>query len=126
MPVISKTTAAERDLGIALDCVGTLDDYTVDFVTVREEHSLAEMLKGLPDDRCQCPHWGYLTAGRLTVEYADRTEVIQPGDAFYMAPGHVPAAAAGSEFVQFSPTDQLAPSLAAMQRNAERLASAGN
>jgi hypothetical protein len=24
-----------------------------------------------------------------------------------MSPGHVPAAAAGTEFVQFSPTDQL-------------------
>ena len=37
----------------------------------------------------------------------DRVEVYQAGDAFLMSPGHVPAAEAGTEFVQFSPTDQL-------------------
>ena len=43
------------------------------------------MLKGLPGDSCQCPHWGYLFAGQITVSYADREEVYEPGDAFYMA-----------------------------------------
>ena len=76
------------------------------------------MLKGLPGDSCQCPHWGYLLAGRITVSYADHEEVYQAGDAFYMPPGHVPAAEAGTEFVQFSPTDQLAVTLAAMKANA--------
>jgi hypothetical protein len=37
-----------------------------------------------------------------------------------MGPGHVPAATAGSEFIQFSPKDQLAETLAAMQANAQR------
>jgi hypothetical protein len=32
-----------------------------------------------------------------------------------MTPGHVPAAQAGSEFVQFSPKDQLATTMAAIQ-----------
>jgi quercetin dioxygenase-like cupin family protein len=45
--------------------------------------------------------------GQLTVRYGDREEVIEEGDAFYMPPGHVPAATAGSQFIQFSPTDQL-------------------
>jgi quercetin dioxygenase-like cupin family protein len=44
-----------------------------------------------------------MIAGRLTVRYRDHEEVIEPGDAFYMPPGHVPAAQAGSEFVMFSP-----------------------
>jgi quercetin dioxygenase-like cupin family protein len=46
--------------------------------------------------------------GRLTVRYADREEVFVAGDAFYWPPGHVPAADAGTVFVQFSPTDELA------------------
>src|SRR5205814_1940573 len=29
------------------------------------------LLKGLPDDSCQCPHWGYVFAGQLTVRYPD-------------------------------------------------------
>jgi quercetin dioxygenase-like cupin family protein len=63
---------------------------------------------GSPGDSCQCPHWGYVTAGRLTVQYGDREEVLEPGDAFYMPPGHVPAAVAGTELVMFSPQDELA------------------
>lgn len=108
MPKISKENAPNiEDFGPATDRNGPVDDYTVNFVTIRQEHSLAELLRGLPGDSCPCPHWGYLFAGKITVTYADRVEVYQAGDAFLMSPGHVPAAEAGTEFVQFSPTDQL-------------------
>jgi hypothetical protein len=108
MPKISKETAPTvEDAGPALDISGPVDEYTVDFVTIRQEHSLAELLKGLPGDSCPCPHWGYLFAGKITVTYAERVESYQAGDAFLMSPGHVPAAETGTEFVQFSPTDQL-------------------
>jgi hypothetical protein len=124
MPKVSKDSAPKvQDFGLALDRSGHLaDDYTVDFVTVRQGHSLAEMLRGLPGDSCPCPHWGYLFAGKITVTYADRAEVFEAGDAFYMAPGHVPAAETGSEFVQFSPAAQLADVQAVMMANAQRAA----
>jgi quercetin dioxygenase-like cupin family protein len=54
-------------------------------------------------------------AGRLTVRYGDREEVIEPGEAFYMPPGHVPAAVAGTELVMFSPQDELAAMETAMR-----------
>ena len=38
------------------------------------------------------------------------------GDAFYMTPGHTPAAEAGTEFIQFSPTDLLAATEAAIAK----------
>ncbi len=57
----------------------------------------------------------------ITVSYPDHDEVYHAGDAFYMAPGHVPAAEAGSEFIQFSPKDQLAETMAAIQANAQRI-----
>lgn len=108
MPKISKEDAPNvQDFGPATDISGPLDDYTVDFVTIRHEHSLAGLLKGLPGDSCPCPHWGYIFAGKIAVAYADRTESYRAGDAFLMSPGHIPTAAAGTEFVQFSPTDQL-------------------
>jgi quercetin dioxygenase-like cupin family protein len=59
--------------------------------------------------------------GRMTIRYADREEVIEAGDAFYLPPGHVPAGDAGSEFVQFSPTDELQVSEAAMAANMRQL-----
>src|SRR5919201_7535 len=124
MPKISKDTAPNvDDFGLAIDRGGQLDDYTVDFVTIHEGYSLAPLLKGLPGDSCQCPHWGYLFAGKITVSYADREEIYEAGDAFYMSPGHVPAAEAGTEFVQFSPKEQLAETVAAIKANAQAMQS---
>ena len=121
MPKLSKDSAPNvQDAGPAIDRGGDLDDTTVDFVTIRQSHSLAPLLRGLPGDSCQCPHWGYLLAGKITVSYADHEETYEAGDAFYMTQGHVPAAEAGTEFVQFSPREQLAVTMAAMKANAQR------
>jgi hypothetical protein len=122
MPKVSRDSAAEvDDYGPAEDRHEEIGGYTVNFVSIRQDVDLAPMLRGLPDDRCQCPHWGYVFKGRLTWSYGDREEVVEAGDAFYAPPGHAPRAEAGSEFVQFSPTDELAPSLAAMRDNMARM-----
>ena len=122
MPKLSKETAPNvEDFGPALDINGSIDDYTVDFVTIKQTHSLAGLFKGLAGEACPCPHWGYLFAGRITVGYADHDEVYEAGDAFYMSPGHVPAAEAGAEFVQFSPREALAEVRDVMMRNAKEM-----
>jgi hypothetical protein len=110
------TTPTTMDFEIVEDRSCELADLTINFVTIRQDHDLAPMLAGLPGGLCQCPHWGVLAAGRMTVRYADREEVIEPGDAFYMTPGHTAAAVAGTEFVQFSPTDLLAETEAAIAK----------
>jgi len=108
MPKVSKESVTEvRDYGVAEDRTGDLDGYTVNFVSIRQDHDLAPMLSGLPGGRCSCPHWGYVIKGRMIVRYADHEEVCEAGDAFYMPPGHAPAAEAGTEFIQISPSDQL-------------------
>jgi hypothetical protein len=61
------------------------------------------LFKGLPDDRCQCPHWGYVLKGRIRVKYADRDEILNAGDAYYMAPGHLTVIEADAQVVEFSP-----------------------
>ena len=124
MATLTPTAIAEQHMGPASERSGSLDDHTVDWVTIHQDSDLTELLKGLPEDRCQCPHWGVVSTGRLTVRYADRTEVVEAGDAFYMAPGHVPSAEAGTTFVQFSPTAEYRTTLEAIQANAQRLASA--
>jgi hypothetical protein len=110
------STPTTMDFEIAEDRSCALDDFTVNFVTIRRDHDLAPMLASLPGGMCQCPHWGVITAGRMTVRYADREEVFEAGDAYYMPPGHTPAAEAGTEFIQFSPTDLLAETEAAIAR----------
>jgi hypothetical protein len=116
MSKVSRERAPEvADHGPAEDRGAHLDGYAVIFTSFREDWDLAPVLKGLPGDSCPCPHWGYVTAGRLTVRYGDREEVLEPGDAFYMPPGHVPAAVAGTDLVMFSPQDELAAVEAAMR-----------
>jgi ethanolamine utilization protein EutQ (cupin superfamily) len=117
MPKVSKQTASVvEDFGVAEDRSEDLDGYTVNFVTIRETHDLAPMLKSLPGGNCSCPHWGYVLKGRLTIRYDGREEVAQAGDAFYMSPGHAPEAEAGTELVQFSPAEQLAETMNAIKK----------
>lgn len=124
MPRASQATAPiKADYDVASESTAHLDGYTVQFVSLRADHDLAPMLKGLPDDACQCPHWGYVLSGRITVRYTTgEEEQITSGDAFYMSPGHVPAAEAGSEFVIISPQAELEQTELAMRANMERLA----
>jgi hypothetical protein len=110
------TTPVRSDNEVVEDRVCELGDYTVNYVTIRQDFDLAPMLAGLPGGLCQCPHWGVMAKGRMTVTYPDHTEVIEPGDSFYMEPGHTPSVIAGTEFVQFSPTDLLAETEAAIAK----------
>jgi hypothetical protein len=122
MPKVSKESASKvAQHGPAEDRTEELDGYTVNFVSITQDMDLAPMLKGLPDDNCQCPHWGYVFKGRLTLRLADHEEVFEAGDAYYMPPGHIPKAEAGSEFVQFSPSEELRAVEAAMMKNMQRM-----
>lgn len=115
MAKASKQTApTTMDFEIAEERTGALEDFTVNFVTIRQDHDLAPMLAVLPGGVCRCPHWGLVAKGRLTARYGDHEEVFEAGDAFYMPPGHTAAAVAGTEFVQFSPRDLLAETEAAI------------
>jgi hypothetical protein len=118
MPKVSKESAAHvEDHGPVEDRHEEVSEYTVNFVTFRQDVDGTPLLKGLPGDSCDCPHWGYVIKGRLTYRFADHDEVTEAGDAFYTPPGHIPIAAAGTEFVQFSPTLQLQAIAAAMLTN---------
>jgi hypothetical protein len=121
---MSKQSAAHvDDAGPVIDRHEDLDGYTVNIVSLHQDVDLTPLLAGLPDDQCQCPHWGYVIAGTLTWIFTDREEVLGAGDAFYVPPGHTAKAAAGSEFVQFSPTPQHELMVAAMEKNMQAMQS---
>jgi hypothetical protein len=77
----------------------------------------APFFQGLPGDRCQCPHWGYVLKGQLRYRFADREEVFNAGDAYYAPPGHTPLIADGTEYVEFSPADLLQQTIEVVERN---------
>jgi mannose-6-phosphate isomerase-like protein (cupin superfamily) len=108
MPKVSKHSAAEhQDHGPVEEWSEDMDGYTVNVVSFGVDIDATPLLKGLPDDLCQSPHWGYVFKGRVTYRFADREEIHEAGDAFYVPPGHTQLADAGTEYLQFSPAEEL-------------------
>jgi hypothetical protein len=91
---------------------------TVAFEKAHAGQDVSGMLEDLPDGRCQAPHWGYLFSGRVVVDYGDRQETIVGGQAYYIAPGHALTFEEDSEALEFTPTDALNETLAAMRARA--------
>jgi hypothetical protein len=119
MPKVSKNSAKKGgDHGPVVDRADDLASYAVNFVEFRQDIDATPLLRGLPDDRCQCPHWGYVIKGKLTMRFADHEEIYEAGDAFYAPPGHVPVRhEPGTQIVQFSPAATLRETEAVMMKN---------
>jgi hypothetical protein len=79
-------------------------------------------LKGLPNDRDPCPHWGIVVVkGQMTIIYNDKKEIAKTGDAYYFPPGHTGIAEAGTEVWEFSPNDKLQKTMDVINRNMEAM-----
>ena len=77
----------------------------VALVSVPAGTDFGPLLKGLPNDRCQGPHWGYVLKGRLRIQYADGEEVLSGGDFYYLPPDHTGVAEEDTEFLEVVPPD---------------------
>jgi hypothetical protein len=125
MPKMSKQSAAHvNDHGIVEERYEDVDGYRIQFIEFRQEADGTPLLKGLPGDRCNCPHWGFVQKGRITYRFDDHDEVFEAGDAFYLPPGHIPIAEAGTELLQFSPSLELEAVTDAMLANMRAMQSA--
>jgi len=74
--------------------------------TFREDgRNATPLLRGLPDDRCQSPHWGCVVEGRVgRSDYPDREEAYESGRRVLTPPpGHIPVVTAGTELIEFKP-----------------------
>ncbi|HEY8317092.1 MAG TPA: hypothetical protein VIG35_09520 [Gaiellaceae bacterium] len=91
---------------------------TVAFEKAHAGQDASAMVRGLPDDRCQAPHWGYLFSGKIVVHYKDRSETVEGGQAYYIEPGHAIEFLEDSEALEFTPTEALEQTFAAVRRNA--------
>lgn len=114
---------AKNDIPLKFEAPGAVARQKTDFGdataygTMGGEHftvgagaDLAPLLKGLKDDMCQSPHWGYLIAGDVVVSYVDGSEEkVTTGDLFYWPPGHSVRVEKDAEFVLFSPQHEHTP-----------------
>jgi hypothetical protein len=101
-----------------------LGDSTVSFETFRQDADPAPLFRGLPDDRCPSHHWGTVLSGRLVFRYADHDETYSAGDAYVAGPGHLPLVTAGTEVVEFSPTEELRATMAVLAANMSAMTTA--
>ncbi len=82
-------------------------DMTVAFLQARKGTDLRAALHGLPDNLCQCPHWGYILKGKVRMHTKDKPVDFEAGQPFYWAPGHAPEMLEDTEYVDFSPSHEF-------------------
>jgi len=104
----------KEDLPVALELpvatfrVGEWDDIAAAYVKLQAGADATPLLEGLPGDKCQCPHWGYMLEGAIHVIYSDgKEEVCKAGEMFYWPAGHTVRVEEDTSFVEFSPKHEL-------------------
>jgi hypothetical protein len=124
MPKASKQTASDSMVVEGYEGhFEELGGFTVGFENYTADADLAPFFVGLPDDRCQCAHLGYVIKGKLKFTFADgHEETYETGEAYHAPPGHTPTLYAGTEIVEFSPTQELQETMEVVQRNIEAAA----
>jgi hypothetical protein len=96
---------------------------TIAFERLSAGVETAPLYKGLPDDACQSPHWGYLIEGRLRVLSTDGTEEsIVAGQAYHLPAGHNVVVEEDALILELSPTEDRART---MQHAAQMMQATG-
>ena len=105
----------KEEIKVLMEAPGTimramegLGGFTVGYHELPKGTDTTPLLKGLANDSCHSPHWGYLFDGMVRVIYDDgKEELINAGDAFYMPPGHTVIVEKNAKLFDFSPTKEL-------------------
>jgi quercetin dioxygenase-like cupin family protein len=116
MAKLNKQTAEAVDHGPVVEWLLDVDGQNINFVNFQATVDATPLLKGLPNDQCISPHWGYVIKGEVSYTVDGVEEVYKEGDAFYVPAGHTSGATAGAEIIQFSPSDLIAEVGATIER----------
>jgi len=100
---------------------GVWDEMHIEYDVFKTAMDITPYLKGLPNDRDPCPHWGIVVKGEITIVYDEKKEIEKAGDAYYFPPGHTGMAKAGTEVWEFSPNDKLQKTMEVINRNMEAM-----
>lgn len=86
---------------------GDASDYeslAAEYFSLGAGTDIAPLLKGLDDDACQSPHWGFMISGEVIITYTGGSEETCSGeDLFYWPPGHSVRVVRDAEVILFSP-----------------------
>lgn len=104
----------KNDIPVSMEGPGTkmraqhnFGGMTVCFNELPKGTDFTPLLKGLDNDSCHCPHWGYVLSGSILVKYDDGTEEkISGGDVFYLPHGHTAIVQEDMKFIELSPSKE--------------------
>ena len=86
---------------------GQATDYgslSAEYFSLGAGTDIAPLLKGLDDDACHAPHWGFMISGEVVLTYTSGEEETCVGDdLFYWPPGHTVRVVRNAEVILFSP-----------------------
>ena len=87
---------------------GDASDYgslAAEYFSLGAGTDMAPLLKGLDDDACDAPHWGFMMSGEVVISYTHERddETCVGHDLFYWPPGHSVRVVSDAEVILFSP-----------------------
>jgi hypothetical protein len=83
---------------------GSFGPISGEYFTLAKGVDTTPLFLGLEGDLCQCPHWGFMVRGELTVTDAKGAqEKVTTNDLFYWPAGHNVRVDNDAEIVMFSP-----------------------
>ena len=81
-----------------------LGGMSIGYMEVPGTADFTPLFKGLPDDMCPSPHWGYVIEGSLTVKYpGGKEETVNAGEVFYWPAPHTGVVEKNVKFIDISP-----------------------
>ena len=84
--------------------ISGLGGMSIGYMEVPGPADFTPLFKGLPDDMCSSPHWGYVIEGYLTVKYpGGKEETVNAGEVFYWLAPHTGVVEKNVKFIDFSP-----------------------
>ena len=119
--------AAKNDLSKVIDNTdmtmfeSVWGEMHVEYDVFKKRFDVTPFLKGLPNDRDPCPHWGIVLKGQITIKYDGKEEIAKAGDAYYCPPNHTVVDEAGTELWEFSPNDKMQKTMEVVMRNFEAI-----
>jgi len=94
---------------------GEFGAISAEYFTLARGVDTTPLFQGLEGNLCQCPHWGFVLSGQLTVTDADGVEeTVRAHDLFYWPPGHNVRVDDDAEVVMFSPQHEHSQVIAHM------------
>jgi len=94
--------------GTRMRSLGGYGGMAVAFNEIPAGTDLTPLLRGLPNNSCYCPHWGYIVEGELLVKYDNgEEEKLTAGEVFYLPEGHTGIVEKDLKMIEFSPEKEF-------------------